>query len=70
MTVEATGLTVRSIAEIAKTDNRAMLRMNTVPTAANTMFVKQEYVGKIYKNTLFTVDGILPKEIYITIKQL
>ena len=65
MTGEATGLTVITTADSAKTDRRAMLRMYTVLTAANcgtlTMVVKQKYVGKTYKNTLLTVDGILQK---------
>ena len=66
MKTEATGSTVRTTAEIARTDRFATLQMDTVLTAANCgthkMFAKQKYVSKIYKqNTLLIVDGGLQK---------
>ena len=74
VTMEATGSTVRTTAEIARTDRRAMLRMDTVPTAANcgsrTIFAKQKYVCKMYKASCLLSMAYYKKEPYIAIKQL
>ena len=74
VTLEATESTVRKTAEIARTDCRAMLRMDTVPTAANcgthTMIAKQKYVCKMYKASCLLLMAYYKKELYNAINQL
>ena len=74
MTTDTTESTVRTTAEIARTDRRAMLPMDTVPTAANCgthkMFAKQKYVCKMYKAYCLLSMAYYKKAPYIAIKQL